>query len=445
MNSIFEQALKDIKNLPKPIAIIGLGTSGESASALLKACGCRDQDMILFDEKSPRAQIQLWNDLLAAGPKSIVLSPGVPLLTPSLQTLIRQGIPVISEVALGLKFVTDEFTVGITGSLGKSTTAALVGAALHAYDSDVFVGGNFGVPMTDFARLKLEGRKLPRCLVIELSSYQLELPLGRQLDWSVFSYFAPNHLERYPDLNAYYAAKYALVAQTQRGVFLNQESSELVEYFKHKKTKESSPGNARLHWVSSDAKDPRFVRAKLLGAHNRQNMSLATALVQAIISEQLPHDSWDFLKAINEFPGLPHRLENLGVHHHLRWINDSKATALDSVRTAIATCLSEIPDGSRLWVLLGGKDKKLPWGEMSYLRDIKKIQAVFFGESRELIAQTSGVSGESFPKLEQAVQYCRVHARPDDWVLLSPGGTSLDEFKNFEHRGEFFKFLATKL
>jgi UDP-N-acetylmuramoylalanine--D-glutamate ligase len=124
------------------------------------------------------------------------------------------------------------------------------------------------------------------------------------------------------------------------------------------------------------------------------------------------------------------------------YINDSKATAMDSVLVATKGCLEGLSEDNKLFLLVGGKDKNLPWEQLSVLSTNEIVTPVFFGQCGELAKSKSELSGEYFEHLGSAVHYCLRRARSGDVVLLSPGGTSLDEFKNFEERGDFFKTLV---
>ena len=115
---------------------------------------------------------------------------------------------------------------------------------------------------------------------------------------------------------------------------------------------------------------------------------------------------------------------------------------MDSVLAAVKGCLENIRPPSLLFLLLGGKDKNLPWEDLADLAAKENIVPVFFGACGSLAKEKSGLIGEYFEKLGSAINYCQKRARPMDSVLLSPGGTSLDEFKNFEERGDFFKTLV---
>ncbi|MGZ3743445.1 MAG: UDP-N-acetylmuramoyl-L-alanine--D-glutamate ligase, partial [Pseudobdellovibrionaceae bacterium] len=145
------------------------------------------------------------------------------------------------------------------------------------------------------------------------------------------------------------------------------------------------------------------------------------------------------LQAMKTFQGLEHRLGNLGFFNGVHYINDSKATALDSVLTAVEEARKYLPFHATMYVLVGGRNKNLPWEKLEILKNFSDISFLFFGECREIAQEKSQLTGPKFAKLEEAIIYAASLAKPNDIVLLSPGGTSLDEFNGFEARGNFFK------
>ena len=174
----------------------------------------------------------------------------------------------------------------------------------------------------------------------------------------------------------------------------------------------------------------------LIGLHNKDNFSLSAELAALC---GWPQNS--FLKMAH-YRGLPHRLEFVAELGGVTYVNDSKATAIDSVLVAVQGGLEKISTQAKLFLLLGGKDKNLPWNELSVFSENTQISPVFFGACGLLAKEKAHLTGEYFEKLGSAINYCQNRVQSGDMVLLSPGGTSLDEFKNFEERGDFFKSLV---
>ena len=417
-----------------PVLIVGLGKSGQSIHRLL--CFMfpdKTGEIKTFDDKNPAADfVGLGRsvDLIFKGwsPSTLVVSPGVPLDTPWIRDWLRLGHGVISsELDLAYQCLTSEKIISVTGSMGKSTTVSLLGEAVHAMSPDNFIGGNLGFPLADYIyELRTGARKKAQWIVLELSSYQLENFEHLQSEVSVLTALSPNHLERYPDLDTYYSTKWNLISKTKGSFFLNFDNREIVRWSSGRLT-------SQVIKVSSD--DFSSYKTRMVGSHNRENLSLA---LKVALDLRFPTVA---IKAIENYAGLSHRLELISVVDGIRFINDSKATAIESVLAAVRSCLGDVGNGSKLILLVGGKDKNLPWEDLRELSQNPKLSFVFFGECAELAQKKSKLSGSVFSQLKAAFLHARALAKSGDTVLLSPGGSSLDEFKNFEERGHYFKSL----
>lgn len=421
-----------IKNLKTPIAIVGMGKSGEAARRLLSLLGYDPKSILTFDGKLDSAQFHDPNSLMEQGqPQTLVVSPGVPLSSGWIQEAIRRGIQITSELSLACATLENEKMIGVTGSVGKSTTVSILGAGLEAFSQKGFVGGNLGTPFADYAADVLEGKR-PRAdwVILELSSYQLENCVGLNLDYSAITYFTSNHLERYESLEHYYQTKWKVLSITKNALLLNKEGGDLVEYFNKNGHNQQVQVISRL---DVELRKLHLEQAQLIGQHNQDNLALASALA---LAAGWPMSSIEGMKA---FKGLTHRLENAGTYQGIRFINDSKATAMDSVLIAAAAAHDTLQKNGTLWLLLGGRDKNLPWQDLMSLGRLQNIEFVFFGECREVAQTKSTLPGKTFAHLSAAVSEVLTNAKSGDTVLLSPGGTSLDEFKSFEDRGTFFK------
>lgn len=427
------------RRLPTPIALVGLGMSNRALEKLLLVSGFTPDSILHFDDKIADGVLNDPELLKERGVKTLIVSPGYPLAKEWIVSLRAEGVLVTSELAVAGSLLEDEKLIGITGSLGKSTTASLVGVGLEAAGKRVFVGGNLGFPLADYVLQVNQGtRARAEWVVLELSSFQLENLGALHFDCSLFTYFCSNHLERYSGLEEYYQTKASLLPRTKQRSFGNAQSRELVQYFK-------SYSLDQIQW--SDLKsqklftDNDWSKKSLVGTHNQENLSLVASLLNEL-------GVWnDSVKnALLAYKGLPHRMELLATKGPF-FINDSKATAMESVRSAVQSVLDEKrfqEGGGKLWVLLGGRDKKLPWNELSSLGGLAqslgeaRLGFMFFGECRATVASASGLKGLQADSLRKALELLRSQTQSQDWVLLSPGGTSLDEFINFEDRGRMF-------
>jgi len=425
-----------LQQFPFPTAIVGGGISGQAVAKLLQAAGASDgKDFTLFDEKLLSAQFSKPEVLMSEfQPCSLIVSPGVPLNSEWIQSAQKSGVLVTSELDLAALFLSDEKIIGVTGSLGKSTCTMLFDAALEKFSNSFFVGGNLGIPLARYAEALIQGKRVKAdWIVLELSSYQIENLQVLPIDFCAITYFAPNHLERYSNLESYYQTKWNLAEKAKHAVIINTQGGDLLEWSKKHQLK------SKL--VLSDAKEvvqkkimtqTQLDTAQLVGQHNRDNI----ALVAHVMNEA--HWPSFAIQGPLEYPGLAHRLEFVGEFNGIRVINDSKATAMESVLTAAQACLEKIPPHGRVFLLLGGRDKKLPWQDLKNLSG-DKICPYFFGECRAIAQEQSALLGPSFEKLSKALPEVISGLKAGDTLLLSPGGSSLDEFKNFEERGNFFK------
>lgn len=411
----------------KTFVIVGIGKSGLAAKSLLLATGHASDTVFTFDEKNPAADYATWEPLSELPVGTLVVSPGVPLSSPGLIHLQNKGWNLTSEINLACAYLKDEVLIGITGSVGKSTVTSLLGASLQKDDPHAFVGGNLGIPFCEYALQVVNGKPRARYVALELSSYQLENCSALHLDYSAITFLSANHLERYPSTDAYYQTKCNIGKFTRNFCVLNSSSSDLVRYQNKILCQKILVNHKNLTETPT-----------LIGDHNLDNVAVALTLANLL------HLSETAKKKLLQFSGLSHRLETVGRFNETLFINDSKATAMDSVLVATQAALTQVSKGSRLHLLLGGKDKNLPWEDLKILEKENNINFLFFGHCGELAKTKSQLNGYVFPQLGLALQAVFSLVQKGDVVLLSPGGTSLDEFKNFEERGNYFKEIVKK-
>jgi UDP-N-acetylmuramoylalanine--D-glutamate ligase len=406
-----------------PFLIVGLGKSGQAAIRLLKLLGISANDIKTFDAKTVGADFSKSEDLKDFTPGTLVVSPGVPLKTQWIQNFLLAGSDLTSELNLALMVMPTERIIGITGSMGKSTTTTLLGIGAQSFTDKVFVGGNLGIPLADYAADVMEKkRERAEWVILELSSYQLENADRLEVEVGVLTALSPNHLERYASLDEYYATKWSLAQKTQRAFLLNWDNPEIERWC-----------GPRLNSLCGPvtAKDYDFEDIKLIGNHNHQNLALAFSTADFLNWPQ------SAIEAMKKYPGLEHRIEFAGSYNRIQYINDSKATTMESVLAAVEACLPLVSADGLLHVMLGGRDKNLPWEELGQLKNQPKLVFHFFGEFGEQARINSQLKGTVSKTLKELLS--QFHAKSGDVVLLSPGGSSLDEFKNFEERGDYFK------
>jgi UDP-N-acetylmuramoylalanine--D-glutamate ligase len=399
--------------LDLPVAIVGMGLSGKAALRLLLTAGIPREQIFTFDQKA-EAEFHNPEELFKkVSPKTLCISPGVPLSTPWIQSALKRGVRLTSELELAFCFLSNEKIISITGSVGKSTTTAMIGSACDS----VFVGGNFGNPLADYLSDILE-KKISRVqfIVLELSSYQLENFKNFRTDVAVLTSLNANHLERYPTMADYYETKLKIFSRTS-GLKIANKSGGDIHFVKDKTVqfvdRHLFPG----------------VKAAVIGSHNYDNLAMALTVAKYFGQSS---------EKILAFKGLSHRMENCGEHSGILFVNDSKATTMDSVLQAALSIRESYPE-RRIHLLLGGRDKNLPWHRLADMKDDGNMAFWFFGEFGPTARTQSGLSGEVSANLSLCLKNLKPFLKGTDAVLLSPGGTSLDEFKNFEERGEHFK------
>ncbi|MGA9525190.1 MAG: UDP-N-acetylmuramoyl-L-alanine--D-glutamate ligase, partial [Myxococcaceae bacterium] len=391
------------------------------------------------------------------GADGVVVSPGVPLVLPELVAARAAGVPIMGEVELASRFIRGRF-VGITGTNGKSTTTALCGALFQAAGVRTFVGGNLGLPLSE-AALAPEPFDVH---VVELSSFQLEGTESMRVNAAAILNLQPDHIDRYVDMAAYGAAK-ARIFRSQdllpgAGDFavINADDAEVLSLSRTAKVPvygftlhpEKVPegtftGLARrseagfcLELPERAPETYRVQNRALRGRHNIQN-AMAAALLARL--SDVPPEA--IQRGLDGFPGLPHRIESVETVGGVEWVNDSKATNVDSSLVA----LDAFP--GNLWLILGGKGKGAPYTPMVEASRRKVKGVLTIGQDAPTIeaAYAGAVPVTPCGTLEAAVAKARELAVPGDVVLLSPACASYDQFRNFEHRGDTFTSLVRGL
>jgi UDP-N-acetylmuramoylalanine--D-glutamate ligase len=446
------------------VLVFGLAKSGVAAIKLLLAQGAQVTALDARDEASLgdvarelKAQgVTLVTGQAPAGVLEahslVVVSPGVPLALPELEAAREAGVPVWGEIELAWRSLSTVPLFGITGTNGKSTTTALTGELFKQGGGRVFVGGNLGLPLAEAALTPNTWDNL----VVELSSFQLEGIHQMRAKGAVILNLTPDHLDRYPSHEAYGQAKARIFLNQRVGDFavVNAEDAHVMRLGLHANvpvygfslTGQHTPGGPKLAGLAVARQggfrldflneDYTLTNRALRGAHNMQN-AMAAALLARLggVTRQAVQAGLD------SYPGLPHRLESVRLLDGVEWVNDSKATNVDSVLVA----LRAFP--GNLLLIAGGKGKGAPYQPMVD-EGRGKVKAVLtIGKDAETIAAAYQGVAPVHPcgTLDAAVRRARELAKAGDTVLLSPACASYDQFKSFEDRGDMFKRLVKAL
>jgi len=441
------------------VAVIGLGKSGVAATRLLAREGVRVYASDASDHPYGGDALRTLRMLSGVtldvgrhdlaqirGAAAVIVSPGVPPEAPPLAAAREARVPILSEIDLGFRALSGSGTrcIAITGTNGKTTTTALVAHLLRQAGLHAEAAGNIGRPLADIA---LQNDHY-QWLAVEVSSFQLHDSPHFAPEIGILTNLAPDHLDRYASVEAYYADKRLLFrnARPDHVWVLNGDEPAVLELAAGALGRRVlfSLRHPADGWYDATARrlqlgrDALLARADLglLGDHNVAN-ALAAAL--AVREAGVP------LAAIGEglrsFRPLAHRLEPVREVGGVRWINDSKATNIAS--TVVAVEAMDRP----FVLLLGGRHKGEPYTRLAPMLREKCRLVIAYGESGELIERDLGgkVPLERGTTFEDVVARARGAARPGDAVLLSPACSSYDMFKNYEERGATFRTLVEQM
>lgn len=407
--------------LRQPVAVFGGGVSGEGVLALLGKLGVPG---LLYDQ---RGRPFTADD--AAGHALAVVSPGFAPDHPWIATAEAAGVAWLGELDFASCFWQGR-VVAITGTNGKTTLTEFLAQALAAAGESAVVAGNIGQPFSRVA-LEVDGGT-GRTAVCEVSSFQAETLRHLRADATLWTNFAEDHLERHDGMEAYFRAKWNLVARTAPGsVFAGTSVQRMA-----RKLGLTLPAGAAVASEAAPA-DARLAGTVFATYPQRENFELAAAWWRAS-----GRDEAAFFAAARSFRLGRHRLARVGEHDGVTFWNDSKATNFHAVEAALAGFDRPVI------VILGGKPKG---GDLAAF--VKRLaprvrHACLIGETRDELAtycRAYGVAHASCASLADAVRDAAARAVAGDAVLLSPGFASFDQFRNYEDRGEQFETLVRGL
>ncbi len=435
----------------RKVGVLGLGRSGR---AVARALATRGVDVILFDDDPHTVARALEIGGRAGKPEILadlallVVSPGVPLTHPAPHPLITaargHGVPIAGDIDLFAATYPETFLIGVTGTNGKSTTTALIAHILAEAGLPATAAGNIGRPVFELEPAAGD------ILVLELSSFQLDLSRSLRCRVAVWLNLEPDHLDRHGDLEGYIAAK--------RRLFAGQRAEDRAVIAVDDPVSRALAGEleaagrwvTRVSGVSAEADvgvegdrlvervagEPRRIAdlsalAGLRGTHNRQNATAAFAVARLL---EVPADR--AAQALAGFPGLPHRMQEVGRLGRVRFVNDSKATNPAAAGRSLASF-------SDIYWIAGGRAK--PGGFAALRPHLGNVRKAFLiGEAAEELAGflAGRVPAERVGELGEAVSAAATAARTSDAaepvVLLAPACASFDQFPDFEARGRAF-------
>ncbi|HEY8345914.1 MAG TPA: UDP-N-acetylmuramoyl-L-alanine--D-glutamate ligase [Symbiobacteriaceae bacterium] len=448
----------------KPVVVVGIGVSNmplirhlRKKGAVVTACDRKSEaELGERAEELRRLGVTLCTGAGYLEPLAhhdlIFLTPGIPKHLPEIEAARARGAIIVGEIGLVLAYCRAP-VIGITGSAGKTTTTTLVGEILKAAGHQVYVGGNIGTPLVEQAESVPPEAKV----VLELSSFQLQLTGGRSPHIGVITNISPNHLDVHASMEEYVEAKKNIFRyQKPEDIVILNADDPLVRSFAAEAparvvffSRQADPGTEtcafvrgdELIWRDQNREVPvlKVQELKLMGLHNLEN-ALA-AMAAAFLAGAGPEA---VRSVLTTFAGVEHRLEPVRVINGARWYNDSKATSPTEAVAALRTLEAPIV------LIAGGSDKGIPFDPMAPLV-VEKVKALILtGPTAPKIEETVRRYGYNrvlhhARDMEEAVRLAYQEAQPGDNVVLSPACASFDAYRNFEERGRHFKSLVAAL
>jgi len=438
------------------VSVLGLGVSGTAAARLATRRGAEvyASDAFAGVEQSAAAETLRAEGIDAEAGRHdmdriltsdlVVVSPGISPFSEVRQRISSAGIRTIAEVELAFGALRSR-VIGITGTNGKTTTTQLAADVLSASGTSAVAGGNIGRPLSWTAIEDVQ----PDWVVVELSSFQLADLENFRMDIGALLNLAPDHLDRYRDLQTYYADKQRLFSagDPDSSWILNADDPAVLELaagLQPDAVYHFSTGHEvdRGAWLDDDG----CLRARLeagaaenwltesefplIGRHN-----VANALAAGLVARLAGCAAEAVGPGLRTGRGLPHRLEEVGTYDDVLWVNDSKATNVAAARAAVLSFDRPIV------LMLGGRHKGEPYSSIAGAAGDRLRAIVAFGEAAPRIV---GELEHAAPKvsvengMEAAVRAAARHAEPGDVVLFSPACSSFDMYPNYEVRGEAF-------
>ncbi len=440
----------EIKN--RHVVVVGLGVTGLATAAFCLRRGAR----VTAIDNAVTAQTEAAADALGSmgarvdlGPGSggllseaevVVLSPGVPHDQPGILAAAEGGATVLGEIELASRFI-DSPIIAVTGTNGKTSTTTLLGEMLRASGKSIFLGGNIGEPLIGFA----DAGGAADWLVLEISSFQTDTMDTFRPRIGVILNVSDDHLDRYPNLDAYGRSKFRLLSnqRTEDVAILNRDDPFTRSisppgrgrrlFFGRGPLDDAAAGieARRLRLRISDTRclELDLDESPLMGRHNEENIAAAAlAAMAAGASDE------GIQKALRRFKGLPHRLEPISTVGGVRFVNDSKATNVGAVVRAVESFQKPVI------LIMGGVDKGGSYAPLEPFVRERIRRLILMGEAAPVIDKTLGclTATETVATMAEAIDAAVAAAAPGDVVLLSPACSSFDMYANYAERGADF-------
>ncbi len=451
----------------KKILVLGLGDTGLSCARWLAARGARVSVADTRAAPPQAARLAEWlpDVPLYTGPfetaglqsaEMLVLSPGVPLNEPAVADAIAAGIEVVGDVelfarairALNEKREHPMRVLAITGSNGKSTVTVMCGDMCRMAGLTTCVAGNIGLPVLDaLAEIEQGIEPAPQAWVLELSSFQLETTSSLNADAATVLNLSEDHMDRYPGMDAYAAAKARIFSgngvqvlnrDDPRSLAMALPGRRVVSFGLDRSPRDENFGLCEDELCLGGDMLMPLSALPVAGLHNAANALAALALTRAL---GLPMEA--LLRGLLHFKGLPHRVEEIAEIDGVTWYDDSKGTNVGATEAALYGM-----GRRKAVVILGGDGKGQDFSQLKAAVEANARAVLLIGRDAPLIAAAiagSGIETLQAGSLQEAVEAAQRLAHPGDAVLLSPACASFDMFRNYVHRAEIFVDAVNKL
>ena len=377
----------------------------------------------------------------------IIISPGIPHTIPIVEEAKRRNIKIIGEIEFAYNFIPNRNYIAVTGTDGKTTTVTLIHEIIKSYKKARLLG-NVG---NTFSK-EIETIEPDEDIILELSSFQLETVEKFHAHIAAILNIAEDHLDRYKDIEDYFNTKKNIIINQNKNDFLVLNYDNIYTNIWYNELNGNSKSKlltfslkskfATIYYNEEDEyiyyKDKKLFsieNRKLIGKHNIANI-LAAVLI--CLKYKIPADHIE--KVVNNFKGIEHRVELVGEINGVKYINDSKATSMNSVMSALKSFDKDII------LIMGGRNKNIDFTPLNSIVNARVKKLILMGEAANVLSDMLHFDNKIIVRdLTDAFNYASSIAISGDTVLLSPGCTSFDMFKNYEERGKYFKSLVYKL